>query len=178
MISKERLNSGYQIPRARCCLCSETKPVACYVLKGKRCRKGTVGCEPVCHYCYKTKINIATCSVCKRPNRPIAARNPPGDPNGKPVCTSCHQAEVCSEPNWKECFYCEEERAVTARTESGEAVCQNCYQEHMHRAKCFQCGIDKPIHARLIIGDPNSPPLCQACDKRRRRAQKKLNSST
>lgn len=67
------------------------------------------------------------------------------------------------------CSLCGKNKHVHKRTESDEAICDNCYNKN-HLGICAECGLLE----RIVAKTENNNPLGVNCWQRERRKQKKL----
>lgn len=126
---------------------------------------------PVCHRCYRTKVNVNVCAGCGEERTTVSRCQQRADwmlpsatstDGGFPICNGCYRKHV----NSATCAGCGEWKHVIARVPEEEpwmqacssskgyrdhyGVCHFCYQKFMGHATCSGCGKKKLVCSRVL----------------------------
>lgn len=107
-----------------------------------------------CAACY-ARLRVEECVLCGRDGR-VARR----DPQGRSICSACASRD---RSRWEACSTCGKTARVVARTTAGP-ICNECLPRRL--IVCVSCGLSKEKPVRT---NPQTGPLCSACDRRARR---------
>lgn len=102
-----------------------------------------------------------TCSVCSKRKDVQRSRK-----NSKLVCRACRRNDPSTH---RQCFTCNDIKAIVSGTRTGKPICLSCYSLAWHHdptkhKRCSRCGELKPVVTRTDTGKP----ICTNCYHRAR----------